>query len=230
MNIFTNSNIQELNKGNNHNKKPLHINVKDITYYPYTPEITREIEYYRVEPGDSLYSIANRYNTTVEGLVELNKYRGLKADNLIFPGYNIKVKQYPKNIPIIVGEKVSPDIDKSNWRYAGFQEKKEGIIYKFYQEDIGNNIIVYSNKNYDTTDRKIDDFIISNYIIENPMVETDRGISIGQSKEYVYKLFTPEDIKDNIVKNQFYYDFNNIRTTIDFDVNNKVNKIESYIL
>ena len=46
-------------------------------------------EYYTVKSGDTLSSIAKKYNTTVTKLVNLNN---IKNKNLIYVGQTIKVK------------------------------------------------------------------------------------------------------------------------------------------
>ncbi|MCK8817040.1 L,D-transpeptidase family protein [Natroniella sulfidigena] len=44
--------------------------------------------YYTVQPGDTLYQIAKKFNTTVQELVRLNN---LTDQNLIYPGQRIKI-------------------------------------------------------------------------------------------------------------------------------------------
>ena len=44
---------------------------------------------YTVKAGDTLWAIAQKYNTTVDALVRLN---GIKNANLIFPGQKIKIR------------------------------------------------------------------------------------------------------------------------------------------
>lgn len=53
------------------------------------PTGTAELEYYAVRPGDSLWTIAQRNNTTVQRLRELN---GLYNHNIIYPGQILKIK------------------------------------------------------------------------------------------------------------------------------------------
>ncbi|AGB41617.1 hypothetical protein Halha_1680 [Halobacteroides halobius DSM 5150] len=51
---------------------------------------TRDFFYYTVEPGDTLYKIANSFNTTVNVIVDLNK---IENKNLIYPGQKLKIPQ-----------------------------------------------------------------------------------------------------------------------------------------
>ncbi len=44
---------------------------------------------YTVRPGDTLYSIAKKFNTTVADLINLNK---ITTPNLIYPGQQIKLR------------------------------------------------------------------------------------------------------------------------------------------
>jgi LysM repeat protein len=43
---------------------------------------------YTVKPGDTLYSIAKRFDTTVSELINLNK---ITTPNVIYPGQQIKL-------------------------------------------------------------------------------------------------------------------------------------------
>lgn len=45
---------------------------------------------YTVKSGDTLYSIARKFDTTVEGLVTLN---GIKNPNLIYAGQVLKIRK-----------------------------------------------------------------------------------------------------------------------------------------
>ena len=56
----------------------------------YTPPVNTSAEYYTVKSGDTLYSIARRFNITVDKLKELN---GLK-NNLISVGQNLLVSDF----------------------------------------------------------------------------------------------------------------------------------------
>lgn len=66
--------------------------------YPYTiypgQELVLPIEnisspkYYVVRPGDSMWSIANRYGLDVEGLLRLNN---LENPNIIYPGQILRL-------------------------------------------------------------------------------------------------------------------------------------------
>lgn len=53
------------------------------------PAGSAEIDYYVTRPGDSLWTIAQRNNTTVQRLTELNR---LNNPNVIYPGQLIKVR------------------------------------------------------------------------------------------------------------------------------------------
>jgi len=44
--------------------------------------------YYRVVEGDTLYSIARRYNTTIANIVMKNR---IKNPNLIYPGERFRI-------------------------------------------------------------------------------------------------------------------------------------------
>ena len=44
--------------------------------------------YYRVVEGDTLYSIARRYNTTIANIVMKNR---IKNPNLIYPGEHLRI-------------------------------------------------------------------------------------------------------------------------------------------
>lgn len=44
---------------------------------------------YKIQPGDTLYSISRRYNTTIANLVRINR---IKNPNLIYAGNIIKIK------------------------------------------------------------------------------------------------------------------------------------------
>ena len=50
--------------------------------------LPKNTDYYIVQKGDSLYSIAKQFNTTVNNLKELNNLN----NNLINIGQNLKVK------------------------------------------------------------------------------------------------------------------------------------------
>lgn len=52
-------------------------------------ESNRGIERYKVEKGDTLYSLARKYKVTVE---ELRKWNKLKKDQAIYPGQKLVVK------------------------------------------------------------------------------------------------------------------------------------------
>ncbi len=53
------------------------------------PAGSAEIDYYVTRPGDTLWGIAQRNNTTVQRLTELNR---LYNPNVIYPGQLIKVR------------------------------------------------------------------------------------------------------------------------------------------
>lgn len=49
---------------------------------------TRPGEWYEVQPGDTLFAIAQEYNTTVEALIRLNN---ITTPNLIYPGERLRL-------------------------------------------------------------------------------------------------------------------------------------------
>lgn len=53
------------------------------------PAGSAEIDYYVTRPGDTLWSIAQKNNSTVQRLTELNN---LSNPNVIYPGQLIKVR------------------------------------------------------------------------------------------------------------------------------------------
>ncbi len=53
------------------------------------PAGSAELDYYVTRPGDSLWTIAQKYNTTVPRLLEINR---LSNPNVIYPGQLIKIR------------------------------------------------------------------------------------------------------------------------------------------
>ena len=53
------------------------------------PAGSAELDYYVTRPGDSLWTIAQKYNTTVPRLLEINR---LSNPNVIYPGQLIKLR------------------------------------------------------------------------------------------------------------------------------------------
>lgn len=53
------------------------------------PAGSAELDYYVTRPGDSLWTIAQKYNTTVPRLLEINR---LANPNVIYPGQYIKIR------------------------------------------------------------------------------------------------------------------------------------------
>lgn len=53
------------------------------------PSGSSDGDYYVVRPGDSLWSVAQRYGTTVS---ELTRFNNLHNPNLIYPGQVIRVR------------------------------------------------------------------------------------------------------------------------------------------
>ncbi|WP_027339781.1 L,D-transpeptidase family protein [Halonatronum saccharophilum] len=45
-------------------------------------------KYYTIQPGDTLYKIAKRFNTTIEEIIKINR---ISNKNLIHPGQKIKI-------------------------------------------------------------------------------------------------------------------------------------------
>ena len=53
------------------------------------PAGSAELDYYVTRPGDSLWTIAQKYNTTVPRLLEINR---LSNPKVIYPGQLIKIR------------------------------------------------------------------------------------------------------------------------------------------
>lgn len=53
-------------------------------------ETTKKIQYHRVQPGDTFYSISKKYKLKVDQLLELNQ---LKPESVIQPGQKLKVRR-----------------------------------------------------------------------------------------------------------------------------------------
>ncbi len=53
------------------------------------PADSNEPEYYTVRPGDSLWNIAQRYNTTV---AQLSRINGIYNPNVLYPGQTLRLK------------------------------------------------------------------------------------------------------------------------------------------
>ncbi len=53
------------------------------------PAGSAQLDYYVTRPGDSLWTIAQKYNTTVPRLLEINR---LSNPNVIYPGQLIKIR------------------------------------------------------------------------------------------------------------------------------------------
>lgn len=70
-----NVSVQDLLKANNMTTNTIYLN--QVLKIPTT--LNEEVEYYKVKSGDTLYSIAKKYNLTVN---ELKKLNNLKSDNL----------------------------------------------------------------------------------------------------------------------------------------------------
>lgn len=92
-----NISVDELKKLNNLNSNTLSIGqtlkIKDT----YSDIITQDYDYYTIKNGDTLYSIANKYNTTVDEIKELNDL----SDNTLSVGDLIKIPSAESNIYIV---------------------------------------------------------------------------------------------------------------------------------
>lgn len=73
---------------------------------------------HKVTKGESLYSIAKKYNTTIEKI----KVKNGLAKNTIFKGDILKIPQ-------------SIDISKKNKRFASIEPKKAFSLFKFFQSN-----------------------------------------------------------------------------------------------
>ena len=91
---------------------------------------------YVIQPGDSLYEIAKRYNTTVDMIAKLN---GLEASSYIYPNQEILIptKNYKFYITengdtiTSVAEKLNVNVlDLLNQNETLYLEDDQMIIYK----------------------------------------------------------------------------------------------------
>ncbi len=82
---FFNTTIQDILSYNNL-KNPSDIKIGQVLTIPAGSSAG---EFYVVRPGDTLWSIAERYNTTAADLINMNL---LNNPNIIYPGQIIKIR------------------------------------------------------------------------------------------------------------------------------------------
>ena len=108
--------------------------------YLIDPMVDDRYPKYVIQPGDSLYEIAKRYNTTVDMIAKLN---GLEASSYIYPNQEILIptKNYKFYITengdtiTSVAEKLNVNVlDLLNQNETLYLEDDQMIIYKWNSE------------------------------------------------------------------------------------------------
>lgn len=99
---------------------------------------TRNDDFYRVSSGDTLYSIAFRYNTDVRSLASLNH---LAPPYKIYPGQKILLNKHPVNAKKEAGDSGNSGAQESDdtaYNYSETRYKKTGNDKKVVLEKFAN--------------------------------------------------------------------------------------------
>lgn len=92
--------VDEIKSWNNLEANTIRLNQKLEIYVPGNGSVLNEDTYYTVQQGDNLFSIAHKYDMSIQELRELNNL----PDNIITIGQRLFVKKPEENVPPLVSE------------------------------------------------------------------------------------------------------------------------------